>query len=94
MSLLKDRQILLFFNSWYTKSSLIERFLQYPHLAIICNARSNSAMYELPPLPSDKPGRPKKRGKRIHLDDFNLSRDMDGMKVGHRIVLTHICGIS
>ena len=67
MPLLKDRQVLLSFDSWYAKSSLIERFLQYPHLAIICNVRSDSAMYELPPLPSI-------------------------MKVGHRIVLTHICG--
>lgn len=49
-------------------------------------------MYELPPLPNGKPGRPKKRGKRLHLDDFNLSWDMDGMQVGHRIVLTHIRG--
>ena len=89
---LKDRQVLLLFDSWYAKSPLIERVLQYPHLAIICNVRSDSAMYELPPLPSGKPGRPKKRGKRIHMDDFNLSWDMDGMKVGHRVVLTHICG--
>ncbi|MFP8920938.1 transposase, partial [Megasphaera indica] len=92
MPLLKDRQVLLLFDSWYAKSPLIERVLQYPHLAFICNVRSDSAMYELPPLPSGKPGRPKKRGKRIHMDDFNLSWDMDGMKVGHRVVLTHICG--
>ena len=73
MPLLKGRQVLLFFDSWYAKSSLMERVLQYPELAIVCNARSDSAMYELPPLPNGKPGRPKKRGKRIHLDDFTLS---------------------
>jgi hypothetical protein len=28
--------------------------------------------------------------KRIHLDDFTLTWDMEGMKVGHRIVLAHI----
>ncbi len=49
-------------------------------------------MYELPPLPSEKLGRPKKRGKRIHMNDFTLSWNMAGMQVGHRIVLTHICG--
>ena len=92
MPLLKDRQVLLLFDSWYAKSSLIERVLQYPHLAFICNVRSDSAMYELPPLPSSKPGRPKKRGKRIHLNDFTLSWNMNGMQVGHRSVLTHICG--
>ena len=63
MPLLKDRQVLLFFDSWYAKSSLIERVLQYLHLAIIYNVRSDSAMYELPPLPSGKPGRPKKRAQ-------------------------------
>ena len=75
-----------------TVPKFVERVLQYPHLAFICNVRSDSAMYELPPLPSGKPGRPKKRGKRIHLDDFTLSWNMDGIKFGHRIVLTHICG--
>lgn len=60
MPLLKDRQVLLFFDSWYAKSTPIERVLQYPHLAFICNVRSDSAMYELPPLPNGKPGRPKK----------------------------------
>lgn len=77
MPLLKDRQVLLLFDSWYAKSPLIERVLQCPPLAFICNVRSDSAMYELPPLPSGKPGRPKKRGKRIHLNDFNLSWNMD-----------------
>jgi hypothetical protein len=79
MSLLKDRQVLLLFESWYAKSSLIEPVLQYPHLAFICNVRSDSAMYELPPLPNGKPGRPKKRGKQIYLDDFTLSWNMDSM---------------
>ena len=60
MPLLKGRQVLLFFNSWYAKSTLIERVLQYPYLAFICNVRSDSAMYELPPLPNGKLGRPKK----------------------------------
>ena len=59
MPLLKDRQVLLLFDSWYAKSPLIERVLQYPHLAFICNVRSDLAMYESPPLPSGKPGRPK-----------------------------------
>lgn len=63
MPLLKDRQVLLLFDSWYAKSSLIERVLQYPGLDIICNVRSDSAMYELPPLPNGKPGRPKKTRK-------------------------------
>jgi hypothetical protein len=92
MSLLKDRKVLLFFDSWYAKSSLIERVLQYPRLVIICNVRSDSAMYELLPLPDGKIEHPKKRGKRIHLDDFTLSWNMDGMKVGHWMVLTNICG--
>ena len=92
MPLLKGRQVLLFFDIWYAKSSLMERVLQYPQLAIVCNVRSDSAMYELPPLPNGKPGRPKKRGKRIHLDDFTLSWEMDGMRIGHRLVLTNICG--
>ena len=46
MLLLKGQRALLFFDSWYATSSLTVRFLQYPLLNLICNIRSDSAMYE------------------------------------------------
>lgn len=46
--LLKGRQVLLFFNRWYAKSALTERFLQYPLLNLICNVHSDSTMHKLP----------------------------------------------
>ena len=61
LPLLKGRQVLLFFDSWYAKSSLMEQFLQYPQLDIVCNIRSDSEMYELPPLPNkQQAGTPEK----------------------------------
>ena len=50
MPLLKDRQVLLLFDSWYAKNSLIEQFLQYPRLAIICNIRSAPSQSQTIPL--------------------------------------------
>lgn len=57
--LLKERQMLLFFDSWYAKDYLIERVLQYPHMTIICNVRNNSVKYKLSPLLNGKPCPPK-----------------------------------
>ena len=61
---------------------------------VVCNARLDSVMYDLPPEPTGKRGRPAKRGRRLSAkDDFDLS----GQKVGDyhtgvRRVLTNIFG--
>ena len=39
MPCLEKRQVILLFDSWYTKRSLLSHALRYPNLSVICNAR-------------------------------------------------------
>lgn len=86
-----DRVILLF-DSWYTKSELICVHKEFNNLDIICNARCDTAIFDLPPARTGKKGRPSKRGARLDIyDDFELSSDrVAGYFIGCRKVLTNI----
>lgn len=67
---------------------------EYENLDIICNARYDSAIYDLPQTSAGKRGRPAKRGKRLSpTEDFSLSAEKIGdYYVGVRKVLTNIFG--
>ena len=70
--LAQKHQVLLFFDSWYAKASLVQLADKYKNLDIICNVRHNSAIYDLPQAPTGKRGRPAKRGRRLSLiEDFS-----------------------
>lgn len=68
----EHKQLILLCDSWYPKGE-VARLVRIQHLDIICNARSDSAMFEMP-VPKEKPGpgRPPKYGKQIKVDDFEL----------------------
>lgn len=87
-------QVLLLFHSWYAKKALVCLADEYENLDIICNARYDSAIYDLPQAPTGKRGRPAKRGKRLSItEDFSLSNEKIGdYYVGVRRVLTNIFG--
>ena len=90
----QKHQVLLLFDSWYAKKSLTCLVDEYKNLDIICNARCDSAIYDLPQKITGKRGRPAKRGKRLSLiEDFSLSAEKIGdYYVGVRKVLTNIFG--
>ena len=90
----QKHQVLLLFDSWYAKKSLVRLADEYENLDIICNARYDSAIYNLPQAPTGKRGRPAKRGKRLSIiEDFSLSTEKIGdYYVGVRKVLTNIFG--
>lgn len=90
----QKHQVLLLFDSWYAKKPLVCLADEYKNLDIICNARCDSAIYDLPQPPSGKRGRPAKRGKRLSIiEDFSLSTEKIGdYYVGVRKVLTNIFG--
>jgi len=92
MPLLGKRQVILSFDSWYAKHDLIARVLKHPNLYVICNARSDTAMFELPKPLTGRRGRPQKRGAQLHHEDFTLSYSLGKYKVGHRLVKTNIFG--
>ena len=87
-------QVLLLFDSWYAKGAVVCLADEYKNLDIICNARYDSAIYDLPQAPTGKRGRPAKRGKRLSiLEDFSLSAEKIGdYYVGVRKVLTNLFG--
>ena len=89
----EGRQVFLLCDSWYPKAEVAGLINEFSNLDIICNARIDTAMYDLPPAPAGKRGRPRKYGKRIHPEDFELSAPKSGdWRVGVRPVLTRLWG--
>ena len=89
---LDERQAILSFDSWYAKKPLLERTSRYQNLSIITNVRVDTAMYARRPAPTGKRGRPKKRGAKISMDDFDCRYHMGEYLVGCRRVLTNLFG--
>ncbi|WP_286820489.1 transposase [Mitsuokella sp. UBA4253] len=97
MPILEKRQVILLFDSWYAKRELLAHALRYPNLSVICNARHDTAMFELPDSTAGRRGRPPKYGKRLMLDEIandltNYLCRMDNYFVAHRLVKTRIFG--
>lgn len=92
--LAQKHQVLLLFDSWYAKKPLVCLADKYKNLDIICNARYDSAIYDLPKAPTGKRGRPSKRGNKLSIiEDFSLSSEKVGdYYVGVRKVITNIFG--
>ena len=88
------RNIIILCDSWYAKQNLIRVTEEYANLDIICNARYDSVLYDLAPVPTKKRGRPAKHGARLSIeDDFTLSEEKIGdYFIGVRRVLTNLFG--
>ncbi len=88
-----DRQVFLLCDSWYPKGCVAGLVNEYHNLDIICNARIDTVMYNLPPERTGKRGRPKKYGERLSPEDFELESPKTGdFKIGVRPVLTRLWG--
>jgi len=88
-----DRQVFLLCDSWYPKGCVAGLVNEYHNLDIICNARIDTVMYNLPPERTGKRGRPKKYGERLSPEDFRLESPKTGdWKIGVRPVLTRLWG--
>ena len=90
----KKRNVILLCDSWYVKKDLVCIVDEYENLDLIGNARSDSVIYDLPPQPTGKKGRPATHGKRLSIqDDFALSDEKIGnYYIAVRQVLTNIFG--
>ena len=88
-----ERNVCLLCDSWYPKAEITELPQKYENLTIICNVRHDTALYDLPPEKSGKKGRPKVRGAKLTLEDFDFS-SIDGTEysVGSRPVITRLFG--
>jgi len=87
------RQVFLCCDSWYPKGPVLELVDEFGNLDLICNVRSDTAIYALPPKRTGKRGRPKVFGQRLSLTDFILT-EINGTNycVGSQTVLTRIFG--
>lgn len=85
------RNVIVLCDSWYAKKPLFDLTTHYQNLDLICNARIDTVLYDLPPAPTGKKGRPAKHGNRITLEMFHLSDDKIGdYHVGTRKVMTNL----
>ena len=89
-----QKNVIILCDSWYVKQNLVSVVDEYKNLDLIGNARADSVMYDLPPAPTGKKGRPAKHGRRLSIDsDFILSAEKVGdYYTGCRRVLTNIFG--
>ena len=86
-----ERQVILLCDSWYPKAEITELIERYDNLHLICNVRIDTVLYDLPPESTGKRGRPRKRGKRLSLNQFELSEPKHGdYKIGTRQVMTNL----
>ncbi|MDE5753807.1 MAG: transposase [Oscillospiraceae bacterium] len=87
------KTVILCCDSWYPKAEITELPDEFENLDILCNVRCDTALYELPPKPTGKRGRPRIRGERISLNDFTLQEIREtGYRAGGRKVITRLFG--
>ena len=87
------RKVILCCDSWYPKAEIVKLPDEFENLNLICNVRSDTALYDLPPARTGKKGRPRIRGERITLQDFSLKEVREKeMFVGTRKVITNLFG--
>jgi len=88
------KNVIILCDSWYVKKSLVSVVDEYKNLGLIGNARSDSVIYDPPPQPTGKKGRPSTHGKKLSIrDDFVLSDEKIGdYYMAARRVLTNIFG--
>lgn len=62
-----QRQVILLCDSWYPKAEVAYLVNQFENLELICNVRNDTVLYDLPPAPNGKRGRPRKRGVKLSI---------------------------
>ena len=92
MPLLQEYQVILLCDSWYPKGEIISTVKKYSNLELIAAIRRNTGIYELPPPPTWKKGRPKKYGDRVNLKDLSFEK-VGEYFVATKQLLTNIFGV-
>ena len=88
-----QRQVILCCDSWYPKGDITGLIDEFENLAIICNVRSDTVLYDLPPKPTGKRGRPRKYGNKLAFENFTFQEIPNtDFYAGSREVLTNLFG--
>lgn len=72
---LKDYQVIVLCDAWYTKKPFLSRILAFDFVELIGAARVDTVTYELPPALTGKKGRPRKKGDRIDYKTLSFSEE-------------------
>ena len=88
-----QRRVILCCDSWYPKGCVKQLVDEYANLTIVCNVRSDTALYALPPKPTGKRGRPRSRGGRLSVESIPQKEvPKSGFLVGFQPVKTKLFG--
>ena len=84
--------VILLCDSWYPKGEVIKTVKKHANLDLIANVRADTRIFDIPPQPTNKRGRPPKKGKQLSIyNDFNFIR-VEGYFIAVRVVLTNLFG--
>lgn len=84
-------QVILLCDSWYPKKPVTGLVDEFKNLDMICCARSDTVLYDLPGERTGKRGRPRIHGERLNLSDIGLERPEGApYYVGCRRVVTNL----
>ncbi len=85
------RQVILLCDSWYPKKPVTGLVEEFDNLEMICCARSDTVLYDLPSERTGKRGRPRTHGERLDLSDFDLEKpEGASYYMGCRKVITNL----
>lgn len=91
-SIPSETGVLLLCDSWYPKNSVAQLVEKHENLNIICNARIDTYLCGIPERKKG-PGRPKKYGDKIGIEQIELKQVTYGdWNIGTEKVLTHLWG--
>jgi len=86
-----ERQVILLCGSWYPKAEVAALVEQHENLEMVCNVRTDTVLYGLPPSPTRKKGRPRTKGGRLSLGDISLTGPETGdWLIGMMPVITNL----
>ena len=93
LPVLKDYKVIILCDSWYAKQPFLPILNEGSNLNIITNVRYDSSMYTIySSEPSHKRGRPKKKGEKITINDFEFqdTQTYKGYNISMKRVLAKI----
>jgi len=86
-----EQSVILCCDSWYPKGEVLDLVDEFENLDIICNVRSDTALFDLPPAPTGKRGRPRVRGEKLSPESFELTTIAGASySLGSRAVITNL----
>lgn len=87
----EGKRAVLLCDSWYPKGAVRQVVADTPQLEMVANVRKDTRLYDLPPQPTGKRGRPAQKGRELDCQtDFTFSLELGDYRIGTRKVLTNL----